>query len=58
MGLYVKNNFEETAIAKIKGRPAPDLGMSLNPEAPRAKFLEAEQEAKNTDWKEKTQKED
>ena len=29
MGLYVKNNFEESAIAKIEGRPAPDLGFDV-----------------------------
>ena len=29
MGLYVKSNFEESAIAKIEGRPAPDLGFDV-----------------------------
>ena len=29
MGLYVKNNFEESAIARIEGRPAPDLGFDV-----------------------------
>lgn len=29
MGLYVKTNFEESAIAKIEGRPAPDLGFDV-----------------------------
>ena len=29
MGFYVKSNFEETAIAKIEGRPAPDLGFDV-----------------------------
>ena len=29
MGLYVQNNFEENAIAKIEGRPAPDLGFDV-----------------------------
>ncbi|MBQ9336760.1 MAG: 50S ribosome-binding GTPase [Lentisphaeria bacterium] len=29
MGLYVKSNFEENAIAKIEGRPAPDLGFDV-----------------------------
>jgi len=33
-------------------------GMSLKPEELRGKFLEAEKEAKNTNWKEKIQKED
>lgn len=30
MGLYVKNNFEENAIAKIEGRPAPGLGFDVD----------------------------
>lgn len=29
MGMYVKRNFEESAIAKIEGRPAPDLGFDV-----------------------------
>ncbi|HQC53507.1 MAG TPA: 50S ribosome-binding GTPase [Lentisphaeria bacterium] len=29
MGMYVKKNFEESAIAKIKGQPAPDLGFDV-----------------------------
>ena len=29
MGLYVKSNFEESAIAQIEGRPAPDLGFDV-----------------------------
>ena len=29
MGLYVKSNFEESAIAKIEGREAPDLGFDV-----------------------------
>jgi len=29
MGLYVKSNFENNAIARIEGRPAPDLGFDL-----------------------------
>ena len=29
MGLYVKSNFEESAIARIEGRPAPDLGFDV-----------------------------
>ena len=29
MGLYVQNNFEESAIARIEGRPAPDLGFDV-----------------------------
>ena len=29
MGLYVRNNFEENAIARIEGRPAPDLGFDV-----------------------------
>ncbi|MDD3021749.1 MAG: 50S ribosome-binding GTPase [Alphaproteobacteria bacterium] len=29
MGLYVKHNFEASAIAKIEGRPAPDLGFDV-----------------------------
>jgi predicted GTPase len=29
MGLYVKNNFEASAIAKIEGRPLPELGFNI-----------------------------
>ncbi len=29
MGLYVKSNFEACAIAKIEGRPAPELGFDV-----------------------------
>ena len=29
MGLYVKNNFEACAIARIEGRPAPELGFDV-----------------------------
>lgn len=29
MGLYVKSNFVETAIAKIEGRPIPELGFNI-----------------------------
>ncbi|MBP5232192.1 MAG: 50S ribosome-binding GTPase [Planctomycetes bacterium] len=29
MGLYVKNNFEDVAIAKIEGRPAPQLAFDV-----------------------------
>lgn len=29
MGLYVKNNFEASAIAKIEGRPMPELGFNV-----------------------------
>ena len=29
MGLYVKSNFEECAIARIEGRPSPDLGFDV-----------------------------
>lgn len=29
MGLYVRSNFEENAIARIEGRPAPDLGFDV-----------------------------
>ena len=29
MGLYVKSNFEDSAIAKIEGRPASDLGFDV-----------------------------
>ena len=29
MGLYVRSNFEGNAIARIEGRPAPDLGFDV-----------------------------
>ena len=29
MGLYVKSNFEECAIARIEGRPIPELGFDV-----------------------------
>ena len=29
MGLYVKNNFEACAVARIEGRPAPELGFDV-----------------------------
>ena len=29
MGMFVRSNFEETAIAKVKGLPAPQLNFDV-----------------------------